>query len=72
MLVVGSAGWAALPPVSGGGGVGALTLLDFDSVSLSNLQRQTLHSDATIGFAEGGLRPRLAGAKSTLTCAHPA
>ncbi|MCC3717497.1 molybdopterin-synthase adenylyltransferase MoeB [Rouxiella badensis] len=31
-------------------GIGALTLLDFDSVSLSNLQRQTLHSDARIGM----------------------
>ncbi|HCD1254506.1 TPA: molybdopterin-synthase adenylyltransferase MoeB [Citrobacter amalonaticus] len=30
-------------------GVGHLTLLDFDTVSLSNLQRQTLHSDATLG-----------------------
>lgn len=30
-------------------GVGNLTLLDFDTVSLSNLQRQTLHSDATVG-----------------------
>ncbi|WP_336218795.1 molybdopterin-synthase adenylyltransferase MoeB [Citrobacter amalonaticus] len=33
-------------------GVGYLTLLDFDTVSLSNLQRQTLHSDATIGQAK--------------------
>lgn len=33
-------------------GVGQLTLLDFDTVSLSNLQRQTLHSDATIGQAK--------------------
>ncbi len=31
-------------------GVGTLTLLDFDTVSLSNLQRQTLHSDARIGM----------------------
>ncbi|WP_312924299.1 molybdopterin-synthase adenylyltransferase MoeB [Atlantibacter hermannii] len=30
-------------------GVGQLTLLDFDTVSVSNLQRQTLHRDATIG-----------------------
>ena len=33
-------------------GVGQLTLLDFDTVSLSNLQRQTLHRDATIGHAK--------------------
>lgn len=31
-------------------GIGTLTLLDFDTVSLSNLQRQTLHSDARIGM----------------------
>lgn len=31
-------------------GIGALTLLDFDTVSLSNLQRQTLHTDARIGM----------------------
>lgn len=30
-------------------GVGHLTLLDFDTVSLSNLQRQILHYDADIG-----------------------
>lgn len=30
-------------------GVGKLTLLDFDTVSLSNLQRQILHRDSTIG-----------------------
>lgn len=33
-------------------GVGNMTLLDFDTVSLSNLQRQTLHSDATLGEAK--------------------
>ncbi len=31
-------------------GIGTLTLLDFDTVSLSNLQRQTLHSDTRIGM----------------------
>lgn len=31
-------------------GIGTLTLLDFDTVSLSNLQRQTLHSDARVGM----------------------
>lgn len=33
-------------------GVGHLTLLDFDTVSLSNLQRQILHTDARIGMAK--------------------
>ncbi|OON40911.1 molybdopterin-synthase adenylyltransferase MoeB [Izhakiella australiensis] len=33
-------------------GIGHLTLLDFDRVSLSNLQRQVLHSEATLGEAK--------------------
>lgn len=33
-------------------GVGHLTLLDFDTVSLSNLQRQVLHRDERIGMAK--------------------
>jgi len=33
-------------------GIGTLTLLDFDTVSLSNLQRQTLHTDARIGMSK--------------------
>ncbi|MEE3661764.1 molybdopterin-synthase adenylyltransferase MoeB [Brenneria sp. g21c3] len=33
-------------------GVGHLTLLDFDTVSLSNLQRQILHHDARIGMTK--------------------
>ncbi|SCC01567.1 adenylyltransferase and sulfurtransferase [Kosakonia oryzendophytica] len=33
-------------------GVGQMTLLDFDTVALSNLQRQTLHSDVSIGMAK--------------------
>ena len=32
-----------------GAGVGHLTLVDFDRVSLSNLQRQILHTDSNIG-----------------------
>ncbi|CDL85854.1 molybdopterin-synthase adenylyltransferase MoeB [Xenorhabdus cabanillasii] len=33
-------------------GIGAITLLDFDTVSLSNLQRQILHRDERIGMAK--------------------
>ncbi|NDL62860.1 molybdopterin-synthase adenylyltransferase MoeB [Acerihabitans arboris] len=33
-------------------GVGRLTLLDFDTVALSNLQRQILHNDRRIGMAK--------------------
>ncbi|WP_058913915.1 molybdopterin-synthase adenylyltransferase MoeB [Entomohabitans teleogrylli] len=46
-------------------GVGSLTLLDFDTVSLSNLQRQTLHRDATIG------QPKVASARSALADINP-
>jgi|SRR5476649_2535442 len=33
-------------------GIGQLTLLDFDTVALSNLQRQILHNDQRIGAAK--------------------
>lgn len=46
-------------------GVGKLTLLDFDTVSLSNLQRQILHRDATIG------QPKVLSAKATLEAINP-
>lgn len=46
-------------------GVGQMTLLDFDTVSLSNLQRQTLHSDATID------RPKVDSARDTLSRINP-
>ncbi|MGM3175693.1 molybdopterin-synthase adenylyltransferase MoeB [Dickeya lacustris] len=46
-------------------GVGSLTLLDFDSVSLSNLQRQILHRDARIGMA------KVASARLTLQEINP-
>ncbi|MGL4860106.1 MAG: molybdopterin-synthase adenylyltransferase MoeB, partial [Enterobacteriaceae bacterium] len=42
-------------------GVGTLLLVDFDTVSLSNLQRQILHSDTTVGMLKvDSARQRLA------------
>ncbi|MGY2166894.1 ThiF family adenylyltransferase, partial [Pseudomonas tolaasii] len=46
-------------------GVGSMTLLDFDTVSLSNLQRQILHSDARIGM------PKVASAALALAEINP-
>lgn len=46
-------------------GVGHLTLLDFDTVSLSNLQRQTLHSDATLD------QPKVESAYAALSRINP-
>lgn len=46
-------------------GTGKLTLLDFDKVSLSNLQRQILHRDASIG------RAKVESARDTLADINP-
>ncbi|TLU76538.1 molybdopterin-synthase adenylyltransferase MoeB [Mannheimia varigena] len=46
-------------------GVGHLTLVDFDTVSLSNLQRQILHTDETIG------QPKVESAKARLQAINP-
>ncbi|HEC8325678.1 TPA: molybdopterin-synthase adenylyltransferase MoeB [Providencia rettgeri] len=46
-------------------GVGHLTLVDFDTVSLSNLQRQVLHRDATIDI------PKVDSAKTQLAAINP-
>lgn len=49
-------------------GVGSLTLLDFDSVSRSNLQRQILHTDAQVGMAKvESARQRLAAINPLIT-----
>ncbi|MCG8710469.1 molybdopterin-synthase adenylyltransferase MoeB [Brenneria sp. 4F2] len=53
LLVVGLGGLGcASSQYLAAAGVGHLTLLDFDTVSLSNLQRQILHHDADIGMAK--------------------
>ncbi|HEI8865730.1 molybdopterin-synthase adenylyltransferase MoeB [Serratia sp. AKBS12] len=52
-LVIGLGGLGcAAAPYLAAAGVGRLTLVDFDSVALSNLQRQILHNDSRIGMAK--------------------
>lgn len=66
VLVVGLGGLGcAAAQYLAAAGVGQMTLLDFDTVALSNLQRQTLHSDATIG------QPKVASAKASLAHINP-
>lgn len=66
VLVVGLGGLGcAATQYLAGAGVGHLTLLDFDTVSVSNLQRQTLHSDATVG------QPKVESARDALTRINP-
>lgn len=61
VLVVGLGGLGcAATQYLAGAGIGHLTLLDFDTVSVSNLQRQTLHSDATVG------QPKVLSARDAL------
>ncbi|WP_127959776.1 molybdopterin-synthase adenylyltransferase MoeB [Serratia microhaemolytica] len=50
LLIVGLGGLGcAAAPYLAAAGVGHLTLVDFDTVTLSNLQRQILHHDVDIG-----------------------
>ncbi|TDB62641.1 molybdopterin-synthase adenylyltransferase MoeB [Photorhabdus khanii] len=53
ILIVGTGGLGcAASQYLTAAGVGTITLLDFDTVSLSNLQRQILHRDERIGMAK--------------------
>lgn len=66
VLVVGLGGLGcAAAQYLAAAGIGQLTLLDFDTVSLSNLQRQILHSDATIG------QPKVDSARAALARINP-
>ena len=66
VLVVGLGGLGcAATQYLAGAGVGQLTLLDFDTVSVSNLQRQTLYSDATVG------QPKVDSAREALARINP-
>lgn len=65
-LVVGAGGLGS--PVAmylAAAGVGHLTLVDFDTVDLSNLQRQILHTTADVG------RPKVESGRETLARINP-
>ena len=66
VLVVGLGGLGcAATQYLAAAGIGQLSLVDFDTVALSNLQRQTLHSDATIGL------PKVDSARDALARINP-
>ncbi|MCT4716450.1 molybdopterin-synthase adenylyltransferase MoeB [Enterobacteriaceae bacterium H18W14] len=66
VLVVGLGGLGcAASQYLAAAGVGHLTLLDFDTVALSNLQRQTLHHDTSIG------QPKVDSAREALAAINP-
>lgn len=66
ILIVGAGGLGcASSQYLAAAGVGKLTLVDFDTVELSNLQRQVLHSDLDIG------RLKVESAKESLEQLNP-
>lgn len=66
VLVVGLGGLGcAASQYLASAGVGRLTLVDFDTVSLSNLQRQILHTDKTVG------QPKVFSAQKRLAEINP-
>ncbi len=66
MLIVGLGGLGcSASQYLAAAGVGHLTLLDFDTVSLSNLQRQILHTDQYIGM------PKVQSAQIALQAINP-
>ncbi|HHE9541200.1 TPA: molybdopterin-synthase adenylyltransferase MoeB [Haemophilus influenzae] len=66
MLIIGLGGLGcAASQYLAAAGVGNLTLLDFDTVSLSNLQRQVLHCDARLNM------PKVESAKIALEQINP-
>ncbi|WP_215769645.1 molybdopterin-synthase adenylyltransferase MoeB [Haemophilus sp. SZY H36] len=66
MLIIGLGGLGcAASQYLAASGIGHLTLLDFDHVSLSNLQRQVLHCDARLNM------PKVESAKIALEQLNP-
>ena len=65
-LIVGLGGLgSAVAMYLAASGIGRLTLVDFDTVDLSNLQRQIVHRTADIG------RPKVESARDTLLALNP-
>lgn len=66
VLVIGAGGLGApLLQYLAAAGVGTLTVVDDDAVSLSNLQRQVIHTTADVG------RPKVESAKDTVAALNP-
>lgn len=66
VLIIGLGGLgAAVSMYLAAAGVGRLTLVDFDTVDLSNLQRQIVHRTRDIG------RPKVESARDTLLALNP-
>ncbi|PSV12645.1 molybdopterin-synthase adenylyltransferase MoeB [Photobacterium kishitanii] len=66
MLILGAGGLGcASSQYLAAAGVGKITLIDDDKVEVSNLQRQVLHTDATVGM------PKVESAKHALTAINP-
>ena len=66
VLIVGAGGLGcAVSQYLASAGVGKIILVDFDTISLSNLQRQILYTDADIG------KPKAEVAKMRLQAINP-
>ena len=66
MLILGAGGLGcASSQYLAAAGVGKITLIDDDKVEVSNLQRQVLHADATVGML------KVNSAKQALTAINP-
>lgn len=66
MLILGAGGLGcASSQYLAAAGVGKITLIDDDKVEVSNLQRQVLHTDATVGML------KVNSAKQALTAINP-
>lgn len=65
-LVIGSGGLgSAAAPYLAAAGLGKITLVDFDSVELTNLQRQIMHTQASIG------KSKVSSGKAFLNALNP-